>query len=74
MAPEATGKGKERVLRSTANIAASYAILGKLDEAKPYVAETLRLNSSFTVKWMREHAVDIPLRNEGLRKAGLKEE
>jgi hypothetical protein len=28
----------------------------------------------FAVKWLREHALDIPLRNEGLRKAGVKEE
>jgi adenylate cyclase len=56
------------------SLAAAYALLGKMDEAKPYVAETLRLNPNFTVKWLREHAIDIPLRNEGLRKAGFKEE
>jgi TolB-like protein/Tfp pilus assembly protein PilF len=56
------------------SLAALYALLGKTDKAKPYVAETLRLNPNFTVKWMREHAIDIPLRNEGLRKAGFKEE
>jgi predicted Zn-dependent protease len=38
-----------------ANLAASYALLGKMDEAKPFVAETLRLNPSFTIKWYREH-------------------
>ena len=52
-----------------ASLAAAYALLGKMDEAKPYVAETLRLNPNFTVKWLREHAIDIPIRNEGLRKA-----
>ena len=57
-----------------ANLAASYALLGKLDEAKPYVAETLRVNPSFTIKWFREHAEDIPKRTEGLRKAGFAEE
>jgi adenylate cyclase len=56
-----------------ANLAASYALLGKMDEAKPYVAETLRVNPSFTIKWFREHAEDIPKRTEGLRKAGLPE-
>jgi adenylate cyclase len=56
-----------------ANLAASYALLGKMDEAKPYVAETLRLNPSFTIKWFREHAEDIPKRTEGLRKAGFAE-
>jgi adenylate cyclase len=57
-----------------ANLAASYALLGKMDEAKPYVAETLRVNPSFTIKWFREHAEDIPKRTEGLRKAGFEEE
>jgi TolB-like protein len=58
-----------------ANLAASYALLGKMDEAKPFVAETLRVNPSFTIKWFREHVpYDIPTRDEGLRKAGFAEE
>jgi adenylate cyclase len=57
-----------------ANLAASYALLGKMDEAKPYVAETLRVNPRFTIKWFGEHAEDIPKRTEGLRKAGFAEE
>ena len=57
-----------------ANLAASYALLGKMDEAKPFVAETLRVNPSFTIKWFREHAEDIPKRTEGLRKAGFAED
>jgi adenylate cyclase len=58
-----------------ANLAASYALLGKMDEAKPLVAETLRVNPSFTIKWYREHVpYDIPTRDEGLRKAGFAEE
>jgi adenylate cyclase len=58
-----------------ANLAASYALLGKMDEAKPFVAETLRVNPSFTIKWFREHVpYDLPTRDEGLRKAGFKEE
>ena len=57
-----------------ANLAASYALLGKMDEAKRYVAETLRVNPSFTIKWFREHAEDIPKRTEGLRKAAFAEE
>jgi adenylate cyclase len=57
-----------------ANLAAAYALLGKMDEAKPFVAETLRVNPSFTIKWYREHAEDIPKRIEGLRKAGFAEE
>jgi adenylate cyclase len=58
-----------------ANLAASYAQLGRMDEAKPFVAETLRLNPSFTIKWYREHVpYDLPTRDEGLRKAGFAEE
>jgi len=57
-----------------ASLAAAYALLGKMDEAKRYVAETLRINPSFTIKWIREHGEDIPVRNEGLRKAGFAEE
>jgi adenylate cyclase len=58
-----------------ANLAASYALLGKMDEAKPFVGETLRLNPSFTIKWFREHVpYDLPTRDEGLRKAGFAEE
>ena len=58
-----------------ANLAAAYALLGKMDEAKPLVAETLRVNPSFTVKWFQNHtAYVIPRRDEGFRKAGFKEE
>jgi adenylate cyclase len=58
-----------------ANLAASYALLGKMDEAKSFVGETLRLNPSFTIKWFREHVpYDLPTRDEGLRKAGFAEE
>ena len=38
-------------LTEYANLAAAYALLGKMDEAKPFVAETLRVNPSFTIKW-----------------------
>ena len=44
-----------------------------MEEAKPYVAETLRLNPSFTVKSF-EHATGMPIKSEGLRKAGFAEE
>jgi hypothetical protein len=53
---------------------AAYALEGKMDEAKSALAEARRLNPSYTVKWDREHAEDIPTRREGLRKAGLPEE
>jgi tetratricopeptide (TPR) repeat protein len=64
----------DRAIHPYVSLAAAYALLGKMDEAKPYVAETLRLNPNFTIKWLREHSLDIPLRNEGLRKAGFGEE
>jgi adenylate cyclase len=58
-----------------ANLAAAYALLGKMDEAEPFVAETLRVNPSFTVKWFQNHtAYVIPKRDEGFRKAGFAEE
>jgi adenylate cyclase len=58
-----------------ANLAAAYALLGKMDEAKPLVTETLRVNPSFTVKWFQNHtAYVIPKRDEGFRKAGFAEE
>jgi tetratricopeptide (TPR) repeat protein len=57
------------------NLAAAYALLGKMDEAKPLVAETLRVNPSFTVKWFQNHtAYVIPNRDAGFRKAGFAEE
>ena len=57
-----------------ADLAAAYALAGKMDEAKSALAEARRLNSSLTLKWFREHGWDLPARNEGLRKAGLPEE
>ena len=56
------------------SLAAAYALLGKMDEAKPYVAETLRLNPNFTVKWLSRARFGHSVRNEGLRKAGFAEE
>jgi adenylate cyclase len=57
-----------------AALAASYAIDGKMEEAKSALAEALRINPQLTVKWVREHASVRPVRTEGLRKAGLPEE
>lgn len=57
-----------------ADLAAAYALAGKMDEAKSALAEARRLVPNLTVKWFREHAEDIPTRAEGLRKAGLPEE
>jgi tetratricopeptide (TPR) repeat protein len=56
-----------------ANLAAAYALLGKMDEAKPFVAETLRVNPSFTVKWFQNHtAYVIPKRDEVFARRGLR--
>jgi tetratricopeptide (TPR) repeat protein len=63
----------DRLFWNYANLAAAYALLGKMDEAKPFVAETLGVNPDFTFKWFQDHtAYVIPKRDEGLRKAGLR--
>jgi tetratricopeptide (TPR) repeat protein len=56
------------------NLAAAYALEGKMDEAKTALAEARRLNPKLTVKWMIAHTPNLPLVFEGLRKAGLPEE
>jgi TolB-like protein/Flp pilus assembly protein TadD len=56
------------------NLAAAYALAGKMDEAKTALAEGRRLNPNLTVKWLTDHAPNIPPLFEGLRKAGLTEE
>ncbi|MGO9698429.1 MAG: hypothetical protein ACLPX7_04105 [Xanthobacteraceae bacterium] len=66
--------GGHRVYWVYANLAAAYALEGRMDEAKSALAEARRLNSSLTVKWYAEHTMDLPNRSEGLRKAGLPEE
>jgi adenylate cyclase len=56
------------------NLAAAYALKGKMDEAKTALAEARRLNPKLTVKWMIAHTPNLPPVFEGLRKAGLPEE
>jgi tetratricopeptide (TPR) repeat protein len=56
------------------NLAAAYALGGKMDEAKAALAEARRLNPAITVKWMKEHTPNLPAVFDGLRKAGLPEE
>jgi TolB-like protein/Flp pilus assembly protein TadD len=56
------------------NLAAAYALADKMDEAKTALAEGRRLNPNLTVKWLIDHAPNIPPLFEGLRKAGLAEE
>jgi adenylate cyclase len=57
-----------------ANLAAAYALQGKMDEAKPALAEARRLNPNLTMKWKIAHGPNLPKQFEGLRKAGLREE
>ena len=56
------------------NLAAAYALAGKMDEAKAALAEARRLNPAITVKWMQQHTPNLPAVFDGLRKAGLPEE
>ena len=56
------------------DLAAAYALEGKMDEAKTALAEARRLNPKLTVKWLQSVAPNIPALFEGLRKAGLPEE
>jgi len=56
------------------DLAAAFALEGKMDEAKSALAEARRLNPKLTIKWMRAHAPNLPPLFEGLRKAGLPEE
>jgi adenylate cyclase len=56
------------------NLAAVYALEGKMEEAKSALAEARRLNPAITVKWMKEHTPNLPPVFEGLRKAKLPEE
>jgi adenylate cyclase len=56
------------------NLAAAYALAGKMDEAKAELAEARRLNPAITVKWIKERSPNLPAVFDGLRKAGLPEE
>jgi len=50
------------------------ALEGKIEEAKPALAEACRLNPRLTVKWLRTVAPNLPPLFEGARKAELPEE
>jgi adenylate cyclase len=69
----ATDAGYRRFFVYT-NLAAAYALEGKMDEAKTALAEALHLNPKLTVKWMIAHTPNLPPVFEGLRKVGLPEE
>ena len=53
------------------DIAAAYALEGKMDEAKSALAEARRLNPKLSAKSLERKSPAIPLWWEGLRKAGL---
>jgi len=55
------------------SLAAADALGGKPEDAKSALTEGLRLQPNLTVKWLVEHAPNIPPLFEGLRKAGLPE-
>jgi adenylate cyclase len=63
-----------RTFYAYADLAAAYALEGKMDEAKTALAEARRLNPRLTVKSLQTIAPNIPALFEGLRKAGLPEE
>ena len=56
------------------NLAAAYALDGKIDEAKSAMAEARRFDPNLTVKWVIAHSPNVPRAFEGMRKAGLPEE
>ena len=57
------------------DLAAAYALEGKMDEAKSALAEARRLNPKLTAQMGAiAHSPNIPPLFEGLRKAGLPEE
>jgi TolB-like protein len=56
------------------NLAAAYAQVDKMDEAKAALTEASRLNPAITIKWMKEHTPNLPAVFDGLHKAGVPEE
>ena len=56
------------------NLAAAYAIQGKMEDAKTALAEAQRLADPLTVKWLITNYPNIPALFEGVRKLGLPEE
>jgi adenylate cyclase len=56
------------------NLAAAYALQGKMDEGKSALAQARRLNPDLTIKWLIGHAPNLPPLFEGLRKVGLPED
>jgi adenylate cyclase len=55
------------------DLAAAYALAGRMDEAKSALAEARRLREGLTVEWLMAHAPNVPRLFDGVRKAGLPE-
>ena len=49
-----------RVYFAYSNLAAAYALEGKMDEAKTALAEARRIFPKLTVKWMIAHTPNLP--------------
>jgi tetratricopeptide (TPR) repeat protein len=55
------------------NLAAAYALQGRMAEATSALAEARRLHPMLTVTWLIAHMPNLPFVFEGVRKAGLPE-
>ena len=55
------------------NMAAAYALAGKMDEARFAMEEARRVKPDLTAQWVIAHAPDVAQLAEGVRKAGLPE-
>jgi adenylate cyclase len=74
---EHSKKGEFNPIRVHITLAATYAMLGREEEARNHAAEVLRINPKFSLKWATKRMVykkqaDIDRYVEALRKAGLK--
>jgi adenylate cyclase len=63
-----------RAFQPYVDLAATYALEGKMDESKVALTEARRLNPQLSVKWLQTVAPDLPPLFEGVRKAGLPEQ
>jgi tetratricopeptide (TPR) repeat protein len=62
-----------RAMYTYKELAAAYALAGKMEDAKTALAEALRLDPTLTVK-RAASTNSVPVVLEGLRKAGMPEE
>ena len=54
------------------DLAAAYALEGKMDEAKTALAEARRLNPKLTLKWMIAHTPNLPLCSKAYARRGCR--